>query len=140
MVDSGTSPGIPGLPNEQIGYMASEEYISRLNTPHSAIGFHHKAHSNHSQPHIESPLRKASFPVDTEGKDVFERSAHSNRQSSRSAENALESETEDEGVHVPTPAHRKDKLTGNGYDPPTEDLGPEGGNTEAQGGWIEETG
>ena len=129
-----------GLPNEQIGYMASEEYTSRLNTPHYATGYHHKAHSNHSQPHVESPLRKASFPVDAESKDIFDKSGHRNRKPPYSAEHALESETEDEGVHISAPAHRKDKLTGNGYDPPTEDLGPEGGNTEARGGWIDETG
>ncbi len=140
MMDPGTSPAIAGLPNEQIGYMASEEYASRLNAPHSATGYHNKAHSNHSQPHVESPLRKASFPVDTEGKDIFDKSGHRGMKLRQSADNALESETEDEGVHVPAPAHRKDKFTGNGYDPPTEDLGPEGGNTEAQGGWIEETG
>ena len=120
--------------------MASEEYASRLNSSQSAVGYGHKAHSNQSQPHVESPLRKASFPVDTEGKDVFDSSSKRGNQAHHSAEFALESETEDEGVHVSAPAHRKDKLTGNGYDPPTEDLGPEGGNTEAQGGWIDETG
>lgn len=140
LIDSGTSPAIAGLPNEQIGYMASEEYASRLKTPHHTTGYHHKAHSNHSQPHVESPLRKASFPVDVEGKDVFDKSGYRDSRLSQSTDSALESETEDEGIHVTAPAHPKDKITGNGYDPPTEDLGPEGGNTEAQGGWIEETG
>lgn len=140
MTLSGTSPTVSGLPNEQIGYMASEEYASKLNAPYSATNHHHKAHSNHSQPHVESPLRKASFPVDPEGKDSFDKlkSARSSRR--YSSENALESETEDERYHVDPPAHRKDKITGNGYDPPTEDLGPEGGNTESLGGFIDETG
>ena len=35
---------------------------------------------------------------------------------------------------------RNNKYTGNGYDPPTQDLGPEGGNTAALGGYLEETG
>ena len=140
IVGSGTSPGIAGLPNEQIGYMASEEYASRLNTPHSTASHHQKAHSSHSQPHVESPLRKASFPVDADNKDAFDKSGNRNKEAAHAAEYALESETEDEGVHVSAPAHRKDKFTGNGYDPPTEDLGPEGGNSEAQGGWIDETG
>lgn len=128
-----------GLPNEQIGYMASEEYASRLNTPHSAT-FHQKPASIHSQTHVSSPLRKASFPVDVEGKEGFQMSKDGRGGSRSSTEHALESETEDESVHVDAPAIRKSKIGGNGYDPPTEDLGPRGGNTEAQGGWIDETG
>ena len=136
----GTSPGIAGLPNEQIGYMASEEYVSRLNSPPSTTSLN-KTHSNHSQPHVESPLRKTSFPIDVEGKEKFNisKAAHAETRAG-SSDNALESETEDEGAHVEAPAVRKDKMTGNGYDPPTEDLGPHGGNTEALGGWIEERG
>ena len=118
--------------------MASEEYASRINTPHSAT-FHHKAHSNHSQTHVASPLRKASFPVGDDDKGGFEKTKGSPSQRA-SFENALESETEDESIHVNAPTVRKSKYGGNGYDPPTEDLGPHGGNTEAQGGWIEETG
>lgn len=135
----GTSPNVVGLPNEQIGYMASEEYASRLNTPHSAT-FHHKAASSHSQAHVASPLRKASFPVDVEGKEDFQSAKTKHGGSRSSTEHALESETEDEAIHIDAPEVRKDKIHGNGYDPPTEDLGPRGGNTEAQGGWIEETG
>ncbi|KAL8665106.1 MAG: hypothetical protein Q9202_002506 [Teloschistes flavicans] len=56
-------------------------------------------------------------------------------------EQAVDSETEDDYVlHIDAPAVRKDKIGGNGYDPPTEDLGPHGGNTEALGGYIEEKG
>ena len=141
IVYSGTSAGVPGLPNEQFGYMASEEYVSRLNSPPQSATYLNKAHSNHSQPHVESPLRKASFPVDAEGKDAFNRSAELSASArAGSSDHALESETEDESVHVKAPTVRKDKITGNGYDPPTQDLGPHGGNTEAQGGWIDETG
>ncbi|KAL8938265.1 MAG: hypothetical protein Q9216_003982 [Gyalolechia sp. 2 TL-2023] len=135
----GTAPTVVGLPNEQIGYMATEEYTSRMNTPHSAT-FHHKANSNHSQTHIASPLRKASFPVDVEGKEGFQTSKNQQSGSRSSTEHALESETEDEAIHVDAPTVRKSKIGGNGYDPPTEDLGPRGGNTESQGGYIEETG
>ena len=76
-----------------------------------------------SQTHAESPLRKTSFADD----------------SGRSG-NALESEGDDDHVHVMPPPRRFDKVGGAGYDPPTEDLGPEGGNTEEQGGWIHERG
>ncbi|MCJ1386843.1 hypothetical protein MMC17_009971 [Xylographa soralifera] len=137
----GTSPNVVARPDEQIGYLASEEYASRLNSPRPQSGpYHNKAHS-HSQTHIESPLRKSSFPVDVPGKDDFDktRDLHSGLRSSQ--EQALESETEeDDVIHIDAPDIRTSKLLGNGYDPPTEDLGPQGGNTEAEGGWIEETG
>ena len=136
---AGTSPDVAGLPNEQIGYMASEEYVSRINTPQSA-SYQNKAHPNHSQTHVDSPLRKTSFPVDVEAKEGFEKSNQRHPFARPSSEHALESETEDDEIHIPPPTFRSDKIGGNGYNPPTEDLGPHGGNTEAEGGWIEETG
>ncbi len=139
MIYVGISANVAGLPNEQIGYMASEEYVSRINTPQSAT-YHNKAHSNHSQTHVDSPLRKTSFPVDVEGKEGFDKSNHRHSFARPSSEYALESETEDDDIHIPPPAVRRDKIGGNGYNPPTEDLGPHGGNTEAEGGWIDETG
>lgn len=126
------------MPNEQIGYIASEEYASRLNTPASAT-FHRPLHSNHSQPHVESPLRKQSFPVDAETSyGLEEKDSHASHR--LSSEHALESETDDDELYVPPPIIRKSKIHGNGYDPPTVDLGPRGGNTEAVGGFIEERG
>ncbi|KAL9126908.1 MAG: hypothetical protein Q9217_004122 [Psora testacea] len=125
------------LPNEQIGYQASEEYASRLSAPHS--GTFRTVHSNNSQPHVESPLRKASFPVDPDATPAVLKTRSSDP-SGRSTEHALESETEDDDVYVPPPTVRKSKIHGNGYDPPTENLGPTGGNTDEKGGYIEETG
>lgn len=125
------------MPNEQIGYIASEEYASRLNTPASAT-FHRPLHSNHSQAHVESPLRKQSFPVDAETSYGLEKDSHGSHR--LSSEHALESETEDDDLYVPPPTVKKSKIHGNGYDPPTVDLGPRGGNTEAVGGFIEERG
>ena len=118
--------------------MATEEYTSRMNTPYPTT-FHSKTFSNHSQTHVSSPLRKASFPVDDEGKDGFRISKRKGGSQS-SAEHALESETDEEAIHVNAPTIRKSKISGNGYDPPTEDLGPHGGNTEYLGGYIDETG
>ena len=137
----GTSPNVVGLPNEQIGYMASEEYASRMNSPRpQSASYHNKAHSNHSQTHGESPLRKASFPVDPNGKDTFDRSKDLAGEGHHHSE-VFESEAEDDDViHIDAPDVRKSKIGGNGYDPPTEDLGPYGGNTDAEGGWIEERG
>ena len=133
----GNAQANAGLPNEQIGYQASEQYASRLNTPHSAT--FKTLHSNSSQPHVESPLRKASFPVDADAHPAIYKT-RSHEASGRSSENALESETEDDDVYVAPPTVRKSKIHGNGYDPPTENLGPTGGNTEAKGGYVDETG
>ena len=129
------------MPNEQIGYIASEEYASRLSSPrpHSGI-YHAKAQSNHSQTHIESPLRKQSFPVES-AQDDLNKSRETHAGLKAPSEHALESETEDDDViHVDAPDVRTNKYLGNGYDPPTEDLGPRGGNTDGEGGWIEEKG
>ena len=122
--------------------MASEEYASRMNSPRpQSATYQQKAHSNHSQSHVESPLRKASFPVDISGKENFDTSKASHAMARHQSENALESETEDDDViHIDAPDIRTSKIGGNGYDPPTENLGPRGGNTEAEGGWIEERG
>lgn len=126
------------MPNEQIGYLASEEYASRLTSPVSAT-YHRPLHSNHSQPHVESPLRKQSFPADAEtGYGLEKKDSHAHHR--LSTEHALESETDDDELLVPPPTVRKSKIHGNGYDPPTVDLGPRGGYTEAVGGFVEERG
>lgn len=138
----GTSPSVVGTPNEQIGYLASEEYAQRMasSRPQSAT-YHNKAHSNSSQPHIESPLRKTSFPVDVLGKKDFEKNKGSFSDNRPQSDIAVESEAEDEDViHVDAPSRRQSKYGGGGYDPPTEDLGPHGGNTAEEGGWLEERG
>ena len=118
--------------------MASEEYASRLNTP-ASTAFHRPLHSNHSQPHVESPLRKQSFPADDETSYGLEKKeAHASHR--LSTEHALESETDDDELSVPPTTFRKSKIHGNGHDAPTADLRPRGGNTEAVGGFVEERG
>lgn len=135
----GTSPDIVGRPDDQIGYIASEEYVARLNSPRSAHSpYIHKIGSN-SQTHVESPLRKTSFPVDPLSKEDFTKSRASDNTTNQTSEHALESEAEDEDViHIDPLDVRINKITGGGFE--TEDLGPHGGNTDAEGGWIEETG
>ena len=84
-------------------------------------------------------MRKASFPVRPNANPAVQQ-VRSHDPSRRSNEHALESETEEDDVYVPPPNVRKSKIHGNGYDPPTENLGPTGGNTDEKGGYIEETG
>lgn len=126
--NTGTSREAIGTPSEQIGYMASEEYAQRMSSPRPIpISGTRKRPSSAGQTHVESPLRKSSFP---------------HNETAHLRDNAVESETEDDSnvIHVNPPARRGGKIGGGGYDPPTEDLGPHGGNTAEEGGWIEERG
>jgi hypothetical protein len=103
--------------------MASEAYTSRMNSP-KPLSSLSKRPSSGAPPAVESPLRQESF---------------TQKQLSQN-DNALESEAEDETIHIDPPAHRHSKIHGGGYDPPTVDLGPEGGNTAERGGWVVEDG
>ncbi|KAI4729521.1 hypothetical protein E4T49_02586 [Aureobasidium sp. EXF-10728] len=119
----GTSPAAIGTPDESIGFAASEAYTSRMNSP-KPLSSLSKRPSSGAPPAVESPLRKESFTQ----KELSQN------------DNALESEVEDEVIHIDPPAHRHSKIHGGGYDPPTVDLGPEGGNTGERGGWVIENG
>jgi hypothetical protein len=127
----GTLREVVATPDEEIGYIASEEYASRMASPRSASARLPEIHtpkqrSGSSQTHVESPLRKMSFPV-----NEFDSAKH---------DQALESETEDDVIHIDPPSHPGSKVHGGGYDPPTQDLGPHGGNTSEEGGWVTEEG
>lgn len=103
--------------------MASEEYASRMASPRPASSGRPSSIHSKTQPPVESPLRHSKFP---EG--VLTR------------QKTNEGEAEEDVIHIDPPAHRSSKVHGGGYDPPTEDLGPEGGNTEQEGGYITERG
>ncbi|KAI9673115.1 MAG: hypothetical protein M1817_002977 [Caeruleum heppii] len=137
----GTSPAVVSTPNEQIGFAASEEYASRLaqSRPGSS-SHHHVALSNASQSHIESPLRKTSFPADITGKQDLSDTLKAHGLRSQVDEDALDTEVDEDVIHVDPPSRRVSKVGGGGYDPPTEDLGPHGGNHEEGGGWLDERG
>ncbi|KAL2803085.1 altered inheritance of mitochondria protein 21 [Aspergillus granulosus] len=57
----GTSPAVTGTPEEEVGYLASDEYSHRLTSPPPDS-------KNDTRPIIESPLRNASIST-TEGQD-----------------------------------------------------------------------
>ncbi|KAF1932817.1 uncharacterized protein M421DRAFT_98031 [Didymella exigua CBS 183.55] len=107
----GTSREGVSTPDEQIGYRATEEYAMRMASPR--------------------PSSSASRPT----------SKAANQESALRHETSAE-ELDDNGdvIHIDPPAHRTGKVHGGGYDPPTEDLGPEGGNTDEKGGWVTERG
>lgn len=107
LITTGTSGTTYSYPDEQIGYSASELYVSRSqqNTPNSLA----KTVTNTSQPALESPLRKASFPAD----DTIPAEVRRGRLSVSSRpddQDASESEQEQE-VHV-EPLQRYNKVTG----------------------------
>ncbi|KAL1968365.1 hypothetical protein VTN77DRAFT_1894 [Rasamsonia byssochlamydoides] len=95
----GTSPAVTGTPEEEVGYIASEEYTSRLASPPP------------SQAAVESPLRKTSFPA-------------AELERTRSAQSAAGSDT---GViHVNDPYHHLHHPDGYAQTPDHASQGPEG--------------
>jgi hypothetical protein len=79
--------------------------------------------SSKSGVQIESPLRQTNFPVE----QLEKTKTH-------------ESEVDEDIIHIDPPSHPASKVHGGGYDPPTEDLGPSGGNTDEEGGWVTDRG
>lgn len=130
----GASSSIPAYPDEQIGYLASEQYSSRAVTPQTTGGGLYKQNSNISQPAVESPLRKMSFPADILAKQEF------NHANSGASDKALESEVEDEPVHVNDPNYRFNKVTGGQKS--IDESGDFAGTGEhnEDGGWADENG
>ncbi|KAL9087428.1 MAG: hypothetical protein Q9159_003640 [Coniocarpon cinnabarinum] len=119
----GTNPEMIGTPTEAIGYQASFEYAARSQTPQAAHHTRRRSSRPSSSSYAESPLKKTfSAQEYSDGADAVER------------------EAEDEKVHVVPPTRPQGKYSGAGYDPPTENLGPSGGNTDERGGWINEQG
>ncbi|KAF2747933.1 hypothetical protein M011DRAFT_457869 [Sporormia fimetaria CBS 119925] len=118
----GTSREAIGTPDEQIGYLAHEEFASRIASPKPPSG-RPGSISSKTGMHVDSPLRHETGPeLQADGQDE-----------------------RDEGavpavIHIDPPSHPTSKIHGGGYDPPTEDLGPEGGNSEEKGGLITEQG
>jgi hypothetical protein len=106
LINLGTS-GLSAYPDEQIGYLASEQYVSRssLTSPNPLS----KLHSNVSQPPVESPLRKTSFPTDDVGHAEFNKSKES---ISGRSDDVVDSEQEDEIIHIDDPRHHYNKITG----------------------------
>lgn len=85
-----------------------------------------------SQTKVESPLRQ-SFSIEDAARDQI-------RKSRRARSDAAAESEDDDVIHVDEPSRPTSKYGGAGYDPPTEDLGPQGGNTSERGGWIVEHG
>jgi len=137
LIPLGTNDGLMSYPDEQIGYLASDQYSSRIASPAQGGGYLQKLHSNSSQPAIESQMRTTSFPT-----EVFQRSEFAESKGSISGRSeALDSEVEEDVIHVDDPARRYNKVTGGEETMhETEDLGPNRGKTPDRSGYISENG
>lgn len=114
-MSTGTHPGMIGTPSEQIGYMATEEYAARISSPLGKSKPRARSEDQGASPRRSLPTHEANDVAPDEDED-------------------------DEKIHIDESGRAGNKIGGGGYDPPTEDLGPKGGNTEELGGWIHEQG
>ncbi|KAJ5918501.1 hypothetical protein N7466_010493 [Penicillium verhagenii] len=89
----GTSPDVLGTPEEEVGYLASDEYMHRMSSPPPDSRLD-------SQPVVESPLRQISFPAsEIEPKNAPASPLRHGR--SRSHGNYADNEI----IHVDNPKH-----------------------------------
>ena len=137
LINIGTLASTVAYPDEQIGYLASEQYASRSNLNSPGPQGLYKLHSNASQPAIESPLRKTSFPADDIGHAEFNKSRDS---ISGRSEDAMESEQDEDRIHI-DPKNHYNKITG-GQETirETEDVQPYVSHPTEEGGLVDEHG
>lgn len=132
LIGSGTNEAVASYPDEQIGYLASEQYSSRK-TPTMGGASLQKLQSNASQVSIESPLRNTTFAA-----EETDLSQSLGPPSSKSE--SFDSEAEDV-IHVDDPARRYNKVTGGEESiNETEALGPYSGSTPDLGTHLDENG
>lgn len=110
--EKGTSPAVTGTPEEEVGYIASEEYTSRLASPPPNAGLRQD-----SQPAVESPLRKASFPA-------------AELERTRSAQSVASSDAGSHVIHVDDPYHHSHRPDGFAQTPDHASQGPAEGDAE----------
>lgn len=111
----GTSSSAIGTPSEQVGFQASDEYISRISSPRPQSVYHNQAPSNSSEPALESSLRA-------------EHSASLAQSLDGPSDAALESEVEEENIiHVDEPSRTHKIYGGDKHAESAEDLGPNNG-------------
>lgn len=90
---NGASPEVVGTPEEEVGYLASDEYMHRIVSPPPDT-------RNENQPNVESPLRQMSFPApETEAKEPPKSPLRHGQSSSHGHHN------DGEVIHVDDPMH-----------------------------------
>ena len=127
---TGASPTAISTPPQEVGWEASEQYTSRMNSPKPSpapapLSELKKRPSSGNQPPLGSPLRKSSIP---------------NSDISHLKDDYLNNE-EDNVIHIDGRRYsRGTKITGGGEKDNKLDLGPNAGNTPAKGGFFNEQG
>ncbi|KAJ5594831.1 uncharacterized protein N7459_001039 [Penicillium hispanicum] len=107
----GTSPNVVGTPEEEVGYLASDEYTQRMVSPPPDARFE-------SQPAVESPLRQMSFPAsETEPKE--------SRRSLLRRTSSQGHHADGEVIHVDDPIHPLHHPDGFAPTPALEEQTPE---------------
>lgn len=138
LINIGTSGTTVTYPDEQIGYLASEQYASRSSSTVPGSTALYKMHSNVSQPTIESPLRKTSFPADDLGHEQFRKSKGS---LSGRSDDVIDSEHDEDTIHVNAPSRHYNKITGGQESMrETEDVKPYITHPTEEGGFADEHG
>jgi hypothetical protein len=133
LINLGAS-GLSAYPDEQIGYLASEQYASRAVSAPNTLS---KLHSNVSQPAIESPLHKTSLPADDVAHADFEKSKDS---VSGRSDDVVDSEQDDDVIHVDDPKHHYNKISGGQETREKEDMQPYVTHPTEENGLIDEYG
>ncbi|KAJ5103645.1 Protein of unknown function DUF3210 [Penicillium argentinense] len=106
---NGTSPSLIGTPEEEVGYLASDEYMHHMASPPPDA-------RNENQPSVESPLRQMSFPAsETESRNPPKSQLRHGRSSSRGHH------TEGDVIHVDDPMHHLHHPDGFAPTPAIED-------------------
>ncbi|CZT43079.1 related to MUC1 Extracellular alpha-1,4-glucan glucosidase [Rhynchosporium secalis] len=113
------SRNLISTPSEQIGIQASEEYASRMSSPRPQSGYY-VSHSNASDTHVDSPLKKEALAAEPPSKHEFESTLSRSLQAP--SDNALESEVEDDVIHVDAPGKHSKRIYRTDYAESTEEL------------------
>ncbi|KAJ5485893.1 hypothetical protein N7530_000193 [Penicillium desertorum] len=114
----GTSPTVMGTPEEEVGYLASDEYIHQIASPAPDVRLE-------SQPTVESPLRQMSFPSEATQKPATTSPQRQRRTSSHGHH--------DSGViHVDDPMHHLHHPDGFAPTPAVEENEPADENVEEE--------
>ncbi|KAJ5674141.1 hypothetical protein N7462_009580 [Penicillium macrosclerotiorum] len=108
---AGTTPDVTGTPEEEVGYLATDEYVQRMASPPPDARLD-------SQPAVESPLRQMSFPAsETEPKDPPRSPLRHIRRTSSHGRH-----TDNDVIHVDDPMHPLHHPDGFAPTPAPDDL------------------
>lgn len=125
-VCAGTSPAVLGTPAEEIGYIASEEYVAKLGLSGGDSAMHHKANSDASQTRPHSTKVDVQSSRERKGGDEAV------------SEQGMEADDDDNVIHVDPHSRRAERAGGDGDVAATEESGSRPGSAFEEGEWLDE--